>query len=142
MDGYVRRFIIMSVLYLALSSIVGVGMMLSPRWHELRFVHTHFMLIGWVTMMIYGVGYHILPRFAGKLLKHPVLGEVHFWVANIGLIAMVLFYGLLQSSPDNQVYIVAVGIAGVMQILSSMLFFYNMYTVFFAPDDKPVAQAQ
>lgn len=140
MDRYVRNFIIMSVLYLALASVAGVGMMLSPWWQHLRFVHTHFMLIGWVTMMIYGVGYHILPRFAGKLIKSPLLGEIHFWVANIGLISMVVFYGLLQNAPENQAYVFAVAIAGVMQIVSSMLFFYNMFTVFFARKEETPAQ--
>ena len=136
MDKYVKNFIIMSIAYLAAASIIGVGMMLSSDWQSLRFVHSHFMLIGWVSMMIYGVGYHILPRFAGKLLKNPWVAELQFWVANAGLIGMVVFYTLLQGSPGNSSYGLLAGISGVLQVFSSLLFFYNMWTVLFAKSEQ------
>ena len=139
MDRYVRNFIIMSVVYLAAASVIGVGMMLSAGWQGLRFVHSHFMLLGWVSMMIYGVGYHILPRFAGKLLKRPWVAEAQFWAANVGLIGMVVFYTLLQGSAGNAAYEVLVGVSGGLQVLSSLLFFYNMYTVFFARAEQAAA---
>lgn len=137
MDRYVRNFIIMSIVYLASASVVGVGMMLKPEMNALRFVHSHFMLLGWVSMMIYGVGYHILPRFAGKLLKRPALAELQFWLANVGLVGMVVFYTLMQGSPDNRGFSVLAGISGVLEVLSSLLFFYNMYTVLFAKEEAP-----
>lgn len=129
MDRYVRNFILMSIAYLAVASVMGVGMMLVPEMHAYRFAHSHFMLLGWVSMMIYGVGYHILPRFAGKLLKRPWVAELQFWAANIGLVGMVVFYALLKGAPGNVGYIAMAGLAGGLQVLSSMLFFYNMLTV-------------
>jgi len=137
MDRYVRNFIIMSIAYLAAASVIGVGMMLEPSMQGLSFVHSHFMLIGWVSMMIYGVGYHILPRFAGKLLKSPWVAEMQFWVANIGLIGMVVFYTLLLGDESNRVFALLAGISGAMQVFSSLLFFYNMYTVLFAKEEHP-----
>jgi len=58
---------------------------------HLKFVHSHLNMLGWVSMMIFGVGYHILPRFAGKPLKSPKMGELQFWLANIGLSACSFF---------------------------------------------------
>jgi len=139
MDRYVKNFIIMSIVYLAAASVIGIGMMLEPMFQKYRFVHSHFMLIGWVSMMIYGVGYHILPRFAGKLLKNTALAELQFWVANIGLIGMVVFYTLMAGAPGNRAYGLMAGISGALEVFSSLLFFYNMYSVLFAGEDKPAA---
>jgi len=139
MDRYVKNFIIMSIVYLAAASVIGIGIMLEPEFQKYRFVHSHFMLIGWVSMMIYGVGYHILPRFAGKLLKRPLLAEIQFWVANVGLIGMVVFYSLLLGEPDNMAYGLLAGISGVLEVCASLLFFYNMYTVLFAKEEQPAS---
>jgi cbb3-type cytochrome oxidase subunit 1 len=139
MDRYVKNFIIMSIVYLAAASVLGIGMMMEPEFLKYRFVHTHFMLIGWVSMMIYGVGYHILPRFAGRLLKNPLLAELQFWFANIGLIGMVVFYSLLTGEPDNIAYGLLAGISGAFEVFSSLLFFYNMYTVLFAKEEQQEA---
>ena len=137
MDRYVKNFIIMSIVYLVAASALGIGMMVEPLFQKYRFVHSHFMLIGWVSMMIYGVGYHILPRFAGKLLKKPWVAELQFWVANAGLIGMVLFYSLLSGEPDNAAYALLAGVSGALEVFSSLLFFYNMYTVLFAKEEQP-----
>jgi hypothetical protein len=54
-----------------------------------RFAHVHFNLLGFMSMMIYGVGYFILPRFNGRTLHWPSWIPIHFFIANIGLIGMV-----------------------------------------------------
>jgi hypothetical protein len=54
-----------------------------------RFAHVHFNLLGFMAMMIYGVGYFILPRFNGRTLRWPSWVPIHFFLANIGLIGMV-----------------------------------------------------
>jgi cbb3-type cytochrome oxidase subunit 1 len=125
MDRFVKNFILASLLYLVAASALGVLMLLGPRYQELRFVHSHFMLLGWVSMMIYGVGYHILPRFAGRLLKSTALGELHFWLANLSLLGMV---GAYTWGPR------ALAAAfGALQVASIGLFFYNMLSTVFAP---------
>ena len=136
MDRYVRNFIIMSVVYLGAASVLGIGMMLYDELQSFRFVHSHFMLLGWVSMMIYGVGYHILPKFAGKLLKYPALAEAQFWIANLGLIGMAVFYTMMQGDSDNPVYRLFVAISGALQVGSSLLFFYNMFTVLFSKPEQ------
>jgi cbb3-type cytochrome oxidase subunit 1 len=76
-------------------------------------------------MMIYGVGYHVLPRFAGRPLKHPKLGEIQFWAANIGLIGMLVFYSLNVFNPV-QLYQTITVIFGGLEVVSVVLFLYNM----------------
>jgi len=45
-------------------------------------------------MMIYGVGYHILPRFNGNPVAFPKLAIAHFWVANIALVGFMCTWGI------------------------------------------------
>ena len=98
----------------------------------LKFAHSHLMLIGWVTMMIYGVGYHVLPRFAGKLVKHKGLADVQFWISNVGLVGMVIFYTLMQLGQD---YRVLFALSATLQVASAFIFFYNMATTLYSKDE-------
>lgn len=125
MDRFARWFIIMSIVYLGLAAALGIVMLGSDKAMSLKFVHSHLNMLGWVSMMIYGVGYHILPRFMGRPLFSPKLGEIQFWLANIGLVVMLLFYTLNVYS-HSTVYVMISISAGVVELLSILLFFYNM----------------
>jgi cbb3-type cytochrome oxidase subunit 1 len=125
MDRFVKNFIVMSIVYLGLSSILGVCMLWSQSLSSLKFVHSHLNMLGWVSMMIYGVGYHVLPRFSGRPLKYPKIGELQFWVANIGLVGMLLFYTLGVFKPLRIFQGLSV-IFGIIEVFSIFLFFYNM----------------
>ena len=125
MDRFVKNFIIMSIVYLAISTILGIVMLHHPQSLSFKFVHSHLNMLGWVSMMIYGVGYHILPKFAGKFLKSPKLAELQFWIANASLIVMLLFYTMNVLSPASS-YITIATIAGIAHAFSIGIFFYNM----------------
>lgn len=126
MERFVKNFILMSIFYFAVAAIVGVLMLVEPDMLAYKFVHSHMMLLGWVSMMIYGVGYHILPRFVGKLLKSVSMGVAQFWLANVGLLGMLLFYTLMQFHPEVPAYRSLTVFSGVVEVLSVLLFFYNM----------------
>ncbi len=126
MERFVRSFIITSIIYLGIASIVGVLMLSNPEFLPLKFIHSHLMLLGWVSMMIFGVGYHILPRFTGRPLKSPKIGEIQFWMANTGLIGMVLFYTLGIYSPEADINRILTTGFGILEIFSILLFLYNM----------------
>ena len=51
---------------LALGVTVGTAMAVHLEWTVYHPVHMHMMLLGFGTMMIYGVAYHVLPRFVGR----------------------------------------------------------------------------
>ncbi|MFQ5963423.1 MAG: cbb3-type cytochrome c oxidase subunit I [Candidatus Scalinduaceae bacterium] len=101
MDPVSKNFIRMSVIYFAIAAVIGTQFMFTDHYLfiknnsiQLLHAHTHLMLLGWMSMMIYGVGYHILPRFNGNPVAFPKLAVVHFWVANVALIGLVSTWGL------------------------------------------------
>jgi hypothetical protein len=89
-DVYPRLYIQVSLIYFAcgttLGALMGADMVNRFAW---RYVHIHLNLLGFMTMMISGVAYHVLPRFAGKPVRHPRLIGLHFWLANVGLLGMI-----------------------------------------------------
>ncbi len=125
MNRFVKNFIIVSIVYLGISSLLGVCMLWNQSLISLKFVHSHLNMLGWVSMMIYGVGYHILPRFAGKPLKYPKMGEFQFWAANIGLVGMLAFY-TLDAVGHSRAFTNMTVLFGAVEVLSIGLFFYNM----------------
>ena len=92
MDKFPRMFIVSSIIYLLLGTLIGVTMASNALDPMFRFIHIHLNLFGFMAMMVFGVAYHILPRFMGKALKFPKLVPVHYFAANIGLIGMMLTY--------------------------------------------------
>jgi cytochrome c oxidase cbb3-type subunit 1 len=125
MDRFVKGFIVMSIVYLGVSTILGLFMLGHQSLMALKFVHSHLNMLGWVSMMIYGVGYHILPRFMGRPLYSNRIGEVQFYLANIALITMLVFYTLNVYSPSGT-YMTITVVSGVVEAVTVFLFFYNM----------------
>lgn len=125
MDRFVRGFIVMSIVYLGVSAVLGIFMLGNQDMLALKFVHSHLNMLGWVSMMIYGVGYHILPRFMGRPVYSAKIGETQFYLSNISLVAMLLFYTLNVYSPDGTYRLLTV-LFGAVQAVTIFLFFYNM----------------
>ncbi len=94
MDPVAKNFVRMSVIYFAISAVIGAYFMFFRVHSQLYHAHVHLMMLGWMSMMVYGVGYHILPRFNGNPVAFPTLAVVHFFVANIALVGLVSTWGL------------------------------------------------
>ena len=60
-------------------------MALHPAWVIYRTAHLHMLLLGFVVMMIAGVAYHVMPRFAATPLFSARLAAWHFVMSNVGL---------------------------------------------------------
>ncbi len=89
MDRYTKGFVVASLVYFFLAAVLGIWMGGADAAGWVKFAHVHFNLLGFMSMMIYGVGYFILPRFNGRTLRWPSWVPIHFFVANIGLLGMV-----------------------------------------------------
>src|SRR4030067_3317488 len=89
MDRHTKAFVVAALVYFLLAAVLGawMGSAMPAGW--VRVAHVHFNLLGFMSMMIYGAGYFILPRFNGRILRWPSWVPVHFYLANIGLIGMV-----------------------------------------------------
>ena len=126
MEGKTKRFIFAALFYMAVGAVVGLLQAINPSWVDaLRFSHAHLLLLGGGAMMVYGIGYFILPRFAGANLMWPGLVNIHFWLANTGLIGMVLFkpLGVALTSPLLTGLFYA---ATVIQVLGMFMFCINL----------------
>ena len=108
MDWFVKAFVKASLAWLALGVTLGVAMAARPGWAVYRPAHLHMTLLGFVAMMISGVGYHVLPRFAGHPLRVPWLAALHWWMASAGL---ALFAAGFMLRPH--------GISGASTVLGS-----------------------
>ena len=106
MDKEVVWFIRLSLIYFLVGTLLGVCFIFKPEMANTDHIsmHVHLNLIGWMSMMIFGVGYHILPRFSGKPLWSRKLSIVQFWVANIGLVGMTAGWGMkAHGHTDGQI---------------------------------------
>lgn len=123
-----KNFVRASLIYFFIAAILGT-IMISMRSYpaQLLFTHVHLNLLGWMSMMIYGVGYHILPRFSGTPLAYPKLGNLQFYLANIGLVGLVCFRPI---HPLAEIF------AGV-QVVSAGLFVFNIWMSTLPPKPEP-----
>ncbi len=135
MDKFVKGFIVMSIVYLGISTFLGLAMLARPDMAAIKFVHSHLNMLGWVSMMIYGVGYHILPRFMGRPVYSVRVGETQFWLANISLVGMLVFYCVNVFSPAS-LYLMLAVLFGVVQAVSILLFFFNMLMTLLAKPEQ------
>lgn len=103
--------------------------------------HTHINLLGWVEMAIFAAVYYIIPRLLKRSIYSVKLVKVHFWMHNVGLIGMVVFFtaagvtGGMASvySTPNQVelivkpYLATMGIFGTLVLLANIVWAYNIF---------------
>ena len=125
MEWFVKGFIKASLAWLALAVSLGVAMAVYPAWLVYRTAHLHMALLGFVAMMIFGVAYHVIPRFTGNPLHSRPLAAVHWWLANIGLLTLVIgFLGRPQWGA-RAVPVMAAG--GALAAVGAYLFAYNLW---------------
>ena len=112
------RFLKIAVVYLLVGTTLGwyMGM------HEvftLAPVHAHLNLLGWVSLALAGVIYHLFPA-AGETR----LAKIHFWIHNLSLppfmVALAIFLsGTLAAGP-------VVGIFATVMIIGLACFVINV----------------
>src|SRR5882724_1569444 len=73
------RFLKIAVIYLAIGVIGGIVMGFS---HQFQYapVHAHLGLLGWASLALAGLIYHLYPAAA-----RTRLARFHFWTHNLGL---------------------------------------------------------
>lgn len=116
-------FIRFALIYFILAILLGLHMSVTGPVYPWMPIHVHFNLLGWMSMMIYGVGYHILPRFSGVPLWSERLSTWQLWLANIGLVGMAAGWMVRSSGGNPTPLLIFAFIEGV-----SMVFFaLNMF---------------
>ena len=86
-----RAFVAAALVYALLGGALALWWLsgTAPLGLNLPRMHGHLMTLGFVAMMIYGVGLHVLPRFSGRPLSSERLANLQFYLANAGLLLML-----------------------------------------------------
>jgi cbb3-type cytochrome oxidase subunit 1 len=108
------RFLQLGVLFALVGMGLGVWMGKTENF-TLAPVHAHINLLGWVSMLLYGLIYRAVPRAA-----EGVLPVVHFWLSTLSLLAMIPCLALLLLG--DTALAVPLGMASIALWLSMLLF--------------------
>ena len=118
-------FIFAGLTYLVIGVTLGILFFIIPETRGLSLVHTHLNLVGFILFTIFGIAYHILPRFRGNPLHSEKLAWWQFWLANVGLVGLLVSLGLGAYIPFDGLK-VAQAVFGAILAISIYLFAYNM----------------
>ena len=136
MEWFVKAFIRASLVWFALGIGLGLAMAMRPGWVIYRPAHAHMVVAGFITMMVFGVGYQLLPRLFGFGLHSSRLAVVHWWLANVGLSGMVA--GFVAGPHIGIASVPLTSVGGVLFAAGALSFVYNMWRTF----DKADARAR
>lgn len=113
------KFIKVSVLYFFIGISLGIYMGVTDLF-QFTSAHAHINLIGWVSLAITGLIYHVFP-VAGE----NKLAKIHFWLMMIGVpllsFAMILF-GLGQFGIGGPIS----GVGGILILIGVIIFIINV----------------
>jgi cbb3-type cytochrome oxidase subunit 1 len=85
------RLIKIAVVYFGIGVLFGMYMSITEQM-QFAAVHAHINLLGWASLALAGIVYHLFPSAATT-----VLAKLHFWLHNIGLPVMMVGLALLLS---------------------------------------------
>lgn len=137
MQNYPRLFIKAGLIYAVIGALLGITIAINPSLsHPLRFIHIHLNLLGFMTMMVAGVAYHVLPRFSARTLPWPGGMKVQFILQNVGLIGMATVHGFgsWRGGEHQPIFVFFALLAGV----AFGIMFYNLYFVLSPSEEEPL----
>jgi cytochrome c oxidase cbb3-type subunit 1 len=127
MEPVIVWYLRMSVLYFSIGVVIGLWMLLKPEDSGYYLpVHVHLNLLGFMSMMIYGVGYHILPRFSGRPVYSAKIMNIQFWLANAGLIGMAISWPFVIAESGTNLTSHILLLSAVFSVVAIILFTLNI----------------
>lgn len=119
-------FLVSSLIYLVLGATIGVILVIHPRGiGSFMAMHAHINLLGWLSMMVFAVAYHVLPRFSGRELYSERLANTHVILANAGLIGLMIAWPLSRFNMTPAVHLFFIA-AALCYAAGAYLFVYNI----------------
>ena len=140
MEWFIKAFIRASLLWFAAGIVLGVGIAVYPPWIIYRPAHAHTSVVGFLTMLVFGVGYQLLPRLFGHPLYSQRLAAAHLFLANIGLGGLVAGFLVRPHSGLAGRWITGTG--GGLFALGAVCWVWNLWHTFDAADVQQRGRAQ
>lgn len=133
MEGVSKLFITAALFYLVAGTVLGFLMAFKSGKWVLRLMpaHAHMNLLGWVSMLIFGFAYYLLPMAAGRPLYSQGLPYLHFALSNIGLAGMAVLW-TASRFPNSPVTPRSVWPFGLMVVVSLWIFIFNVAMTLYA----------
>jgi len=139
MEWFIKAFIRASLLWFLTGIILGVAMAAHPAWIIYRPAHAHMVVVGFLTMLVFGVGYQLLPRLFGHPLHSHRLAIWHLFLANIGLGGMVI--GFFTWPHDATLGHSFTAGGGTLFAAGALFWVWNLWHTFNAADARARARA-
>ena len=77
--------------------------------------HAHLQLLGFMTMLIYGVGYQIIPRLSARgSIRSPRIALAQWVLANAGVLGMALAFSVAPFYPALPAFAAAAWLGAVL----------------------------
>ena len=115
-----KPFIKVASVYLLIGISFGVYMGITENF-DYGHTHAHINLLGWATMAVFGLIYCVFPS-AGT----SKLGEIHFWLYNIGAPFLLVGMFLFADGPDGIALVLAI-IGGLIVLVGTIVFVVNVF---------------
>jgi len=134
MEWFIKAFIRASLLWFAGGILLGLAIAIHPAWLIYRPAHAHMNVVGFLTMLVFGVGYQLLPRLFGHPLYSSRLAAAHLVLANGGLVGLILGFLVVPHDPAVGKWLLAAG--GILFGLGALFWVYNLWRTFDAADAR------
>jgi hypothetical protein len=138
MEWYIKAFIRASLLWFATGIALGICMAVYPPWLIYRPAHAHMNVVGFLTMLVFGVGYQLLPRLFGHPLYSARLAIAHLYLANGGLAALVAGFLMRPHFFRGGTWLMGAG--GVVYGIGVAFWVRNLWRTFDAADARQRAR--
>jgi hypothetical protein len=128
-----RWFVRTALAYFVAALLVGVSLMLRlvmglpPVIAALQPVYFHFLMLGWVTQLIFGVVFWMFPKYSTDRPRGSErLGWTTYWLLNAGLLLRAIGEPLVAVQPGHGTgWLLAA--SAVLQLLAGWAFVANSW---------------
>jgi len=141
------RFVVAGAMTYTAVSLTGSLMAIRPVNQVTHFTHftvghAHMGVYGFVSLILFGAAYFMLPRLLGREWSRPALIKWHFWLSLIGITLYVgalsiggVLQGLAMLDPEvpfidtvqlTLPYLHARSVGGTLMTIAHLIFAYNV----------------
>jgi hypothetical protein len=119
MRGLAFWFFFTAIIYVIAGMAFGIHMSAIQDF-ALAPAHAHLKLLGWVTMALFGIYYHLVPKAAEGLLAkiHFVVATLGLWIIVPGIVFAVRQEGELLAKTGSMLTILSAALFLVIVFLS------------------------